>query len=131
MREICNVLFMYPDKIFISDLEFLPRDWKNYLISLGPERIKALGYIESNLKKELLVYLSSDLLKKQFRETFEVGKRYTLKYLKESIGLIYQDNSVPKTPKASDLGDYFDLKKCSIFENGKKVNGYEILSLKE
>ena len=131
MREICNVLFMYPDKIFISDLEFLPRDWKNYLISLGPERIKALGYIESNLKKELLVYLSSDLLKKQFRDTFEVGKRYTLKYLKESIGLIYQDNSVPKTPKASDLGDYFNVKKCSIFENGKKVNGYEILSLKE
>ena len=36
-----------------------------------------------------------------------------------------------KTAKASDLEDYFDVKKCTIYsKDGKKTNGYEILSLK-
>lgn len=34
------------------------------------------------------------------------------------------------SPKATDLNNYFDTKKCLIQENGKRVNGLKLLAKK-
>jgi hypothetical protein len=42
----------------------------------------------------------------------------------------YNQNSISKTPKASDLEEYFNLKACKIKIDNKWENGFEIMSLK-
>ena len=45
----------------------------------------------------------------------------------------YEDNNITKTPKATDLEEYFVLRKCQFVDKelGKRVEGFEIISLKD
>ena len=130
----------------LSDLYWLPLTVRNYLIQLGPKRIKEIGCREGEIKKEILgvredprilkkdlIDLDSinSLLKTQFSKQFIIGQRYSLKDAKEIISRIYNFNNITKTPKATDLENYFNIRKCTInLKDGKRINGYEILSLK-
>jgi hypothetical protein len=42
----------------------------------------------------------------------------------------YTNNNINKTPKASDLEEYFVIKDCQFMENGKKIHGFLIVSKK-
>ena len=44
----------------------------------------------------------------------------------------YEENNITKTPKASDLEEYYNLKPCQFVDKvlDKKVNGFLILSEK-
>jgi hypothetical protein len=65
--------------------------------------------------------------------SFEIGRKYTKSNLKEMLGEIYQSIGLSKTPKASDLDSYFDIKPCLITnkETGKRDNGFEIIKKKD
>ena len=157
MRILCNFL-LNPDwngHVHISDLYWLPLKVRNYLSSLGPKRIKELECRECEIIRELSgspkikeKKISSSVQKKPkqeefalnpdlpvlvdcFSKQFIVGQRYSLKESKEIISKIYKLNNITKTPKATDLEDYFNIRKCTInLKDGKRINGYEILGLK-
>ena len=58
--------------------------------------------------------------------------KISLKDIKEIVSRLYTVNGITKTPKATDLEDYFNIRKCTInLKDGKRINGYEIISLKE
>ena len=131
MKELCDLLNDYKGYLYVSDLRFLPLNYKKYLAYLSPERIKALGYYEANLEREIISLNSTGDLRQEILSYFEIGKKYSLKTIKDLLRFIYEKLNISKTPKASDLEEYFLLKPGKITLNGKRENAFEILSLKE
>ena len=75
---------------------------------------------------------SNDLVKNEFLKIFLIGEKYLLKDVKDIIKKIYINLNITKTPKATDLELYFNVKNCLIYnsETKKQSRGYEIVSLK-
>jgi hypothetical protein len=106
-----------------------PERFKDYYINMGPDRIRANSYQESKLKiewnkqhqEELGV---SDALVQDIMDYFELGQRYTNPDIKAKLKELYQKYNYQKTAKASDLEEYFWLKK--VYLPVEKKHGYEI-----
>jgi hypothetical protein len=106
-----------------------PERFKDYYINMGPDRIKASGYREDKLKiewskihqEELGV---SDALILDIVDYFKLGQRYTNPDIKAKLKELYQKYGYNKTAKASDLEEYFWLKK--VYISSIKKNGFEI-----
>lgn len=74
--------------------------------------------------------VKGDMLIKEIYLTFKEGDRYPAKDLKNMIGEIYKKLGITKTPKATDLKDYFKLIKTSISIPGKPlINGFKLEKL--
>ena len=134
MKDLCGLVLENPENNLLekfTNFSGLPLNYRNYLYYLGPERIKANAYKENSIKKEYWSIRSCGGIKEEVFSIFSVGSRYTLKDIKEYFKNIYIKVGIEKSPKASDLEEYFNVKKCLLTIDGKKVNGYEILSLKE
>jgi len=114
-------------------LELIPGKYKDYFKLLGPDRIKANGYKEANLKREW-TNLHSEVKNKEvferINEIFKVGDKYSNSNAKVILGNLYSEVGVKKTAKASDLEEYFVLKTTKVQESGQWMNGFEILSKK-
>ena len=109
---------------------------KSYYISLGPERLKALGYNRYDIEKELgIVTFSYELLESNIYSEFKVGDKLTLSSIKDRLGYLYSSINYDATPKAKDLENYFEVKEYKSTEvvdgEKKRVRGYELLSRKE
>ena len=109
---------------------------KSYYISLGPERLKALGYNRYDIEKELgIVTFSYELLESSIYSEFKVGDKLTLSSIKDRLGYLYSNINYDATPKAKDLEHYFAVKPIVMYErkeNGsrKQIKGYELLKRK-
>ena len=109
---------------------------KSYYISLGPERLKALGYNRYDIEKELgIVTFSYELLESSIYSEFKVGDKLTLSSIKDRLGYLYSNINYDTTPKAKDLENYFEVKPIVMYErkeNGsrKQIKGYELLKRK-
>ena len=133
MKTICSlILDKQRGRISVSDISWIPRNYRNYLNYLGPEKIRALKYEELELKKAMNDLQSNDLVKNEFLKIFLIGEKYLLKDVKDIVKKIYINLNITKTPKATDLELYFNVKNCLIYnsETKKQSRGYEILSLK-
>jgi hypothetical protein len=132
MEKVCRFLEKYRGWVSLSDIRGLSNNFRNYISLLGIERIRALGYKEAELKREVSILSSGSEIKKSFIDRIFVGKRYSLKELKDIIKSIYIDLNLTKTPKASDVLEIFEVKPIVIIdkETKKRIAGYEILSLK-
>ena len=109
---------------------------KSYYLSLGPERLKALGYNRYDIEKELgIVTFSYELLESSIYSEFKVGDKLTLSSIKDRLGYLYSNINYDATPKAKDLENYFEVKPIVMYErkeNGsrKQIKGYELLRRK-
>ena len=104
---------------------------KSYYITLGPQRLKGMGYHITKIKKALgIVTFSDELLDATIYNEFKVGDKITLSGIKDKLEYLYKSISYDKTPKATDLENYFEVKKCTINLPGKRVNGLEIINKK-
>jgi hypothetical protein len=105
---------------------------KSYYLSITPERLKALGYNVTRIKRELnIVTFSQELLEKSMYLEFKVGDRLSLSDIKVKLINIYESINYDRKAKATDLENYFEVKKCTINLPGKRVNGLEIINRKE
>ena len=139
LKFLCNTLYFNRDKRSISDkdieliLSRLPLDYSKYLTTLGPDRCRANGYNITKIRKELESTYLKDIkanLKSKILSEFEVGKRYLKSDIKEKLGVTYSSLSYTKTPKATDLENYFEVKNCKISNGSKMRDGFEILKEK-
>jgi hypothetical protein len=109
---------------------------KSYYISLGPERLKALGYDRYKIEKELgIVTFSYELLESTIYNEFKVGDKLTLSGIKDRLGYLYSSINYTAVPKATDLEKFFEVRPIVIYEkkdNGsrKQIKGYELLKKK-
>ena len=111
---------------------------KSYYTVLKPQRLKALGYSVTRIKKELgIVIFSPELLIQEVYSEFKEGEKYTLSNLKNKLSSIYSSINYQSTPKANDIERYFEIKGTVTYEKDEKtgkrkqIRGYELLRSKE
>jgi hypothetical protein len=132
MKLLCDINDQYPGFFQIyanSPIQALiPMSYQNYINILGFERIKALKYYES----AIVGYIQSqqNLQNSSITSLFSVGDKYTTKQIKEILSNFYSLNSITKTPKASDLNDYYILKSIKLKVGDKWENGFLIMNKK-
>ena len=107
---------------------------KSYYTSLTPNRLKALSYNSHKIKKELgIVIFSQELLERGIYSEFKVGDKLKMSDIKFRLKNLYDSINYTATPKATDLENYFELKKCKVTDRVTKLreNCFEIISRKE
>ena len=101
-------------------------------ISLGLERCRANGYKFLEIKKELeIVTYNTEAIDQEIFQLFNVGEKYTWKYIKQELKSIYNSHGYKKSPKATDLSNWFELRTVKFTIAGKKENGFEIIKRKD
>ena len=111
-------------------------NYSKYYYSIPKERAGTLGYQKGNLEKEynnIKSYNSnSESIIGEIKTRFVIGEKYSKSEIKEILRLIYESNGYNKTPKATELANYFELKECLIPNKitGKRDRGFEIIKLK-
>ena len=110
-------------------ISLIPEKFREYYTEMGPDRIKANGYQESKLKSEWNKMHQeelgvSDELILDIANYFKLGQRYTNPDIKAKLKELYQKHGYQKTAKASDLEEYFSLKK--VYMVAEKKHGFEI-----
>ena len=112
-------------------LELIPSKYKDYYYDVGPEIIKKCRCFESEVKKEWRRQKSNgkveDKVVSRTYDLFKVGKKYSNKYIKDSLKILYQELEYDQKAKATDLELLYVVKAIKLQEDGKWVNGLEIL----
>ena len=109
---------------------------RSYYISLGPQKLKALGYDRYHIEKELgVVTFSWNLLESEIYSEFKEGDKILLPNLKETLRTLYKSINYSATPKANDIQKWFEVKEymSTVIVDGvkKRVRGYELLKSKK
>ena len=130
LRYLCSL----DENMANSLLPHLPESLVNYYTVLGPEKIKALRYNTTDIKRayEGIMGNQGIDIKPLIISEFEIEEVYSKAEVKKKLAKIYKDAGYTKTPRAVDLGDYFIIKNCMITnkETGKRDNCYRIVSIK-
>jgi hypothetical protein len=95
---------------------------------LGPERIRSLGYSYAKINAEL--NLGTGEIDGVIYSEFKVGDKITRSDIKLRLGEIYNKLEINKTPKATDLENWFNITRARIPIDGKYIDGLELLSKK-
>ena len=134
LKLFCN--YEFSEKI-ISEiiLQQLDEQIKLYITILGIDKVRALGYNKTRLDRELSIKLfGENNLENFIKDTFKIGEKYTLSDLKIKLSKLYKSINYNKTPKASDISSFFEIKEVmlsqSIDGKKKRVRAYELLNYK-
>ena len=130
MKLLCENDLSEKEVEFVLD-QVLPL-FKSYYLTLGPERCKALCYRKGELDKEInsqKTESSDDFSSKIFSEFNDNGV-YTRKEIKEKLCKIYNELGLTKTPKATDLENYFDMKSCQVTIDKIRINCFKLIKKK-
>ena len=105
---------------------------KSYYLTLGPQKLKNLGYNITFIRKELgIVTFSPETLINTIYSNFHVGEKWLLSEIKQKLSELYTSISYKKTPKAIDILEYFEIKEYKVTDivDGvkKRVRGYELI----
>ena len=106
---------------------------KSYYLALGPQRLRALGYNKTYIERDLgIVTFSPELLLDTIYSEFKVGDKLSLSWIKAKLADLYSSINYKSTPKASDLENFFVIKKCKIaLPDKKRIDGIELVSSME
>ena len=61
---------------------------------------------------------------------YQKGNRVTNKELKATLQSLYDEQGIKEKAKATHITRYYKVKKCKIRIGDKRIDGYEILSVK-
>ena len=117
-------------------IDLIPTDFQNYIRVLGTTRCWNLGYRKGNIEREYNSLIGNQDLKldllEELDKIFSIGLRISKAMVKEELRTIYTKLGYSKTPKATDLEEYYELRPCQISnsETGKIDNGFEIIRKK-
>ena len=130
MKAVCESPLTDLERSYI--LVKLPIEYRKYYETIGPDRLKALGYNITNIKKEIKdLKIDLDSLSKKIFSKFKEGEKYSKADIKTTLGEIYESLEYSRTPKASDLSYYFVIKRCTVSVDGKRSEGFEIIKKKD
>lgn len=105
--------------------------FSDYINVLGLDRCKAEWYNTYLLDKRLSVMsFDKEKIKGELSNVFEVGKSYTKADIKEKLSGVYKKLGYKASPKATDLGEYFEMKECLVNNGTKRSGGFKILKEK-
>ena len=108
----------------------------SHYIALGPDRLRKLYYNKTNIKKELgIVTFSRELLVNTVLSKFSIGDRIGQARIKEILKSLYNSIGYSAIPKATDLEEFFDIKRAKVSEvlldgTKKRIDALEIIGIK-
>ena len=126
MEVLVYAIVNYPClEELIEECSFIPYEYKEYYHELGPDRIKACGYIEANLKRELDNVRRASMINLQL----EPDVVYSNAAVKKMIQDEYDRLGMKAKAKATDIMKYVPdvIPARYTDENGKKQNGYKLI----
>ena len=131
MKYLCEEKDNLTKEEFDAVLNIVPLEYKNYITTLGVDKIKAKYYKKGALDKEFNTVCSNqyieDKLREKINQEFKSGEKYSKAEIKEKLKKIYEELGYKKTPKASDLGKWISAKEAQWRDkNGKNAHGFEI-----
>ena len=134
MKMYCEFRDKHLDNFILTkSLNNQIRDYRfdQYYSAFGTLGCKAKSYKEIELEREINNSLMSGQLKEIILKSFLVGNSYLSNDIKEKLGEIYKDLGLTKTPKATDLKEWFILQKVNIPVSDRGLcRGYRIVSIK-
>lgn len=134
MKLFCEFMDKNKNNRYIIDIlqiRIPDPKFRSYYNFFGTEGCRANSYKESNLRSKLLCEIESDKLTKVVLDKFKLNERISKKDIKESLKGIYQDLSLSKAAKATDIEEWFEVKAVVFPVNGKMTHGFELLALKK
>ena len=113
--------------------------FSKYYWTISASRAGSLNYQSGKLEEEYQSIVNpkdtsaiESEVKDKILQTFRVDSRYAKSDIKETLRSIYESLNYNKTPKASDLEDYFEIKLCKApGSSGKQENGFKIIKIKD
>lgn len=135
MKFLCNSVNSFSEEEFSSILGSIDIIFKNYYITLGKERIRALQYrkyaLDSEYQRQKNNQFNSKNLDDIVYSEFKVGEKYLKSYIKQRLGEIYESLGIKLSPKAIDLEKYFELKLVDVVDEfGKRTKGFKLINKK-
>ena len=134
LKYLCNCSLTFSKETMNCILSQIPDsdEVKSYYLSIGPLRLKELGFSITRIRKELgIVLFSPEVLINTVYSNFHVGEKWLLSEIKQKLSELYTSISYKKTPKAIDILEYFETKEYKVTDivNGvkKRVRGYELV----
>lgn len=115
-----------------SILRFIDeKKFDEYINILGIDTCKSLCYRITDLDKKLNVLkFDRTKIRERLYAEFIVGQSYVCSDIKSKLADIYKEIDYRANPKATDLNEFFDMKRCLINTAEKRINGFKILSQK-
>ena len=135
MKMYCEFLDKYSGCKEIEDIIYYKiRDdkFRKFYNYYGTSGCKSKEYVEKYLHEGMIDSSKDSELRNAIYNRFKVGNSYTLKEIKEELGVIYRDlGIVTLKPKATDLGKYFKLTRVKFTDSvtKKRIEGYRLDSL--
>ena len=130
MRLYCEFCDIYGSNSGIMDIinhRITNPRFKQFYSYFGTKGCSSRNYQEGNLLEAWRNDSKDDILKSEILKIFKLGDRYSMKDLKTIVGDIYRKLGITKTPKATDLGNYFKLVKTRITLPDKTVvSGFKL-----
>ena len=132
LRFFCNYELSDTERNIILNQIGEHDNIRSYYLTLKPERLRALSYDKTKIEKELgVVIFSKELLVKTIFNNFKVGDKLPNTDIKNILTNLYNSINYKATPKATDLEEYFEIKKCKLTMPDKtRSHGIELISVK-
>ena len=123
-----------------SVFDYLPKEFKYYLDTLGISGISKVSFQKSKIEKLLakitpgiaskLNKKDSDLITNELKQVLKIDERYSLKELKQIFRILKEKYGLPYTPKASLIKNYCTVQDVHVVDpvTKKRGDGYKILS---
>ena len=125
--EFCDIYKNNQDIMSSLDHKIKDSKFKGYYTFYGTSGCSARKYQELELKKGFKDYIKGDKLETLVYTNFKTGGRYTMKEIKQKLSEIYSHLGISKTPKATDLGKYFNLQRTRLTLPDKTiVNAFKL-----
>ena len=126
MRAICESGFSEYEISAILDQ--VPKTYKNYYLVLGPGRCKANGYNVTDIKREYKdTVMDKEDISADIYQYFTVGGLYSNKEIKDKLAEIYNKHKYGRTPKASDLENYFKVVNTKKMVGENRIRAMKIV----
>lgn len=105
---------------------------KQYVLTLGVAKIKAIGFHKTKLTNayNLAIKFNETTFEVRLRlKGLRVGGRYTSAYIVELLTQAYKEVGIDRKPISSDIKHYFVAEKVQVADakDGKRKQGYKLI----
>ena len=130
MKMYCEFCDQYKDNSEIMatlDHKIDDLKYKGYYTFYGTKGCSSRKYQEADLLRGWQGSTLESKLETMIRTQFKVGDRYSKADIKSILAGLYSQLGITKTPKATDLGNYFSLAKTRVTLPDKTVkDGFKL-----
>ena len=135
LQFACEFLLQFPEATegILMNLKETDKI-RQHILALGPDKCKSLGYNLTRINQTIgIIMFDRNLLDREIYSKFNPGDKYSKADLKNILKNIYENTGYKATPKANDIGNWFEIKQIQFSnkETGKRDMGFELLSVKQ